>query len=140
MGHTTSSERITMRSVLGVVLLSAFPFGVPAAARAQAIAAGVWSGAVIDPSGKSKPVTYAVTRVGDSLSITLSETAGGARVAFSEVHQVEDTLRFSWSGGKGGAKLVCKLVRQADGPFEGTCRDASGQEGRMRMIPPPTRP
>ena len=45
----------------------------PAPTRAQSLVAGSWSGAVTDPYGHSKPVSYSVAGPPDSLSITLSQ-------------------------------------------------------------------
>ena len=117
----------------------------PAPTRAQSLVAGSWSGAVTDPYGHSRPVLYSVAGPRDSLSITLSEPPGARPVAFADVHLLADTLTFKWAGGAQGSRVSCKLVRQTDGVYEGSCADSQGREGRMRMTPPettqpPTRP
>jgi hypothetical protein len=126
-----------MRSIFAGLLLCLATTAVPRLADAQSIVTGTWSGTVTNPSGEVKPVTYTVTRSGDSLSVTLSETAGGPPVAFANVRVAGDTLLFDWRGGREGERLICKLVRQEDGAYEGSCRDSESREGRMRMVPPP---
>ena len=126
-----------MRPIFGALLLALAATAVPPLADAQSIVTGTWTGTVTNPSGEVKPVTYTVTRSGDSLSVTLSETAAGPPVAFANVHIAGDTLLFDWRGGREGERLVCKLVRQGDGAYEGSCRDTESREGRMRMVPPP---
>ena len=108
----------------------------PATAQAQSLVAGIWSGSIIDPYGQSKPVVYDVAGPPDSLSITLSQPSGGRPVAFADVHLVADTLSFRWAGGAQGSRVACKLLRQTDGGYEGSCFDSQGREGRMRMVPP----
>jgi len=127
---------VTMRSILSSIFLSLIAMNLPAPACAQAIVPGTWSGSVTDPSGNAKSVTYSVVRAHDSLSITLSQTSGGPPVSFADIRQVGDSLLFNLAAGRQGARLDCKLTRQPDGGYEGSCTDSGGQHGRMRMVPP----
>ncbi len=109
---------------------------IPAGARAQALAPGKWSGSGTDPSGNVKTVTYNVVPSGSSLSITLFDPASGDSIPFNDVRQAGDSLLFNWAGGRDKGRLVCKLVRQTDGAYEGSCLDPENHQGHMRMIPP----
>ncbi len=109
---------------------------IPAVARTQALAPGKWSGSGTDPSGNVKTVSYNVVQSGSALSITLFDPASGDSIPFEDVRQVSDSLLFNWAGGRNKARLVCKLVRQTDGVYEGSCFDTENRQGRMRMIPP----
>jgi hypothetical protein len=70
-----------------------------------------------------------------TLSITLTGPDGQA-IPLAGLRLVADTLWFTWAGGTQGAPLICQLLRQANGTFEGNCHDPAGQEGRMQMVPP----
>jgi hypothetical protein len=125
-----------MRFPFAGLALALTALQLPGPARAQSMVAGIWSGSVTGPYGHSRPVLYSVAGPPDSLSITLSEPPGVHPVAFADVHLVVDTLSFRWAGGAQGSRLVCKLLRQSDGTYEGSCVDSQGREGRMRMVPP----
>jgi hypothetical protein len=125
-----------MRPSLSTLALAVAAISLPSLVSAQGLPPGTWSGTITDPQGNTKPVTYKVTGAGDSLSITLSGPDGQA-VSFTSLQLVADTLSFTWAGGRQGAPLVCQLLRQENGAFEGKCHDPTGQEGRMAMVPPP---
>jgi len=133
----TRRNEVTMRPKFASLVLGLAVLYLPPLTHAQGLHSGVWSGTIADPQGNSKSVTYAVSGVDDSLSITLTGPAGEAPVSFTGLRLVADTLLFTWAGGKRGAPLVCKLVRQANGSFDGARHDPDGQEGRMHMVPPP---
>ncbi len=128
-----------MRCAFAGVTLALTTLQLPAPVRAQSLVAGSWSGAVTDPYGHSKAVSYSVAGAPDSLSITLSGPPGVRPVAFADVHLLADTLTFKFAGGAQGSRVSCKLVRQTDGVYEGSCVDSQGREGRMRMTPPGTK-
>jgi len=125
-----------MRSALTSLLLAVAAPLVPVLASAQSVVSGTWSGSVTDPSGKAKSVTYKVTRTQDTPSISLFDPTGSP-VAFTDIREAGDTLLFNLAAGRQGARLVCKLLRQTDGAYEGTCSDPVNRQGRMRMVPPP---
>jgi len=129
-----------MRPNLATLLLSLSVFSVPGLAGAQGIVNGKWSGPVTSPFGSTNQFTYSVSGSADSLSISVAEAAGGGSVPFSDIRLVGDTLRFTWPTGPAGAGLVCRLFRQESGAFEGTCSDAEGREGQIRMDPPAEHP
>jgi len=125
-----------MRSTLTSFLLAVAAPLVPVLASAQSVVSGTWSGSVTDPAGHAKSVTYKVTRTRDTLAISLLDPSGSP-VAFTEIREAGDTLRFNLAAGRQGARLVCKRLRQTDGAYEGTCSDPENREGGMRMVPPP---
>ena len=125
-----------MRSVVPILLLAIASLPIPVVGGAQALVPGKWSGSMIGPSGNVTPVNYNVARTGDSLSIALFDPAVGNTIPFVDLRQVRDSLLFTLAAGRNGARLTCKVVRQPAGAYEGTCSDAEGHEGHMRMIPP----
>ena len=117
--------------------LPLFSFSLPEVLKAQSLPAGQWSGSITTPAGTVKPVTYMVAGSPDSLSVTLLGGPGREPLRFTGLRQAGDSLYFSWPAGEGGSMVACKLVRQPDGAYTGSCIDAQGREGGMRMVPPP---
>ena len=125
-----------MRSIVPILLFAIASLPIPVEGRAQAVVAGKWSGSMIGPTGTVTPVNYNVARTGDSLSISMFDPAAGNSIPFVDLRQVRDSLLFTLAAGRNGARLTCKVVRQPEGAYEGTCSDAEGHQGHMRMIPP----
>ena len=127
---------VNMRLALAGLLLVLTAVHLPTPANAQSMVAGTWSGSVTSPYGHSRPVNYRVAGTGDSLTITLTDSSGVNPVGFGELHLLGDTLRFTFAGGAQGSPVVCALVRQTGGVYEGSCKDSQRRQGRMRMVPP----
>src|SRR5437016_13263495 len=99
-----------MRSAFAGWTLALTALQLPAPVRAQSLVAGSWSGAVTDPYGHPKPLSYSVAGPPDSLSIKLSEPPGVRPVDFADVHLFADSLTFKFAGGAQGAQVSCKSV------------------------------
>ena len=95
-----------MRSAFAGLTIALTALQLPAPARPQSLAAGMWSGSVTDPYGHSRPVLYSVAGPRDALSITLSEPPGVRPVAFADVHLLADTLAFRFAGGAQGSPIA----------------------------------
>jgi hypothetical protein len=119
--------------LLGLVLATMFTLG--SAARAQTLAAGTWTGSIVDPGGDEAPVTYEVSVSGDTLhiSMTVAVPDGPPAFAFSNVHFDQGKLLFTWSA---NIDINCSLDPADGGGYAGTCTDSEGKSGQIKMIPP----
>lgn len=117
----------------GLFAIAALLCAVPAAAQAQTLRAGTWTGTVQPPDQQPMPVTYIVAGAQDSLTITIRSEQMGS-FAVRELHVMSDRLMFSWS--PGDANVSCVLMRKDDGSYDGDCKDADGSIGHLVMIPP----
>ena len=105
-----------MRSAFAGLTIALTALHLPAPARPQSLAAGMWSGSVTDPYGHSRPVLYSVAGPRDALSITLSEPPGVRPVAVADVHLLADTLAFRFAGGAQGSPIAAGLRCSRKGP------------------------
>jgi hypothetical protein len=118
---------------LAMVVAAALPLlAVLSPASAQKLEVGKWTGTVTEPGGEAHPVTYDVALKGDTLAVTVNAGEHGS-FAFSEVKLNDKTLTFWFTP---GPRVDCALNRRDDGAYEGTCKDAGGEEARMVMLPP----
>jgi hypothetical protein len=116
-----------------IALGAALPFLAVAAAQAQTLAAGKWTGTVTPPNEQQAvPVSYDVTLKGDTIAITVDAGEHGA-FPFGDVKLSDGVLTFWFTP---GPRVECSLTRGEDGGFQGPCRDAEGGTARMVMVPP----
>lgn len=118
--------------VAGLALL----FGV-LPALAQELPTGIWSGTISPPDQAGMDVDYEVSYDDEgALHIDLIPPPGlGApdSIPFDGIELVDGVLTFGWSA---GTDLLCELIQQEDGSFEGECVDLGGSPGILVMIPP----
>jgi hypothetical protein len=119
--------------LLGLVLATTLTLA--SAARAQTLAAGTWTGSIVDPGGDEAPVTYEVSTTGDSLhiSMTVAVPDGPPAFVFSNIHFDQGKLLFTWSA---NIDINCSLDPADGGSYSGTCTDSEGKSGQIKMIPP----
>lgn len=116
-----------------ILLAAALPFLAAAAAQAQKLEAGKWTGTITPPGEQQTvEVTYDVTLKGDSLGMTINAGEHGSFPA-SEMKLASGKLTFVFMP---GPRVDCTLDRQNDGAYSGTCKDAQGGVATMVMIPP----
>lgn len=109
------------------------PFLAVAAAQAQTLEVGKWTGTVTPPNEQQTvPVTYDVTMKGDTIAITVDAGEHGT-YPFNGVKLSDGVLTFWFSP---GPRVDCNLTRGEDGGYRGPCRDSEGGTARMEMIPP----
>ncbi|MFQ5689452.1 MAG: hypothetical protein ACE5HQ_04170 [Gemmatimonadota bacterium] len=108
-----------------------------AACGGGALPSGTWSGVATPPDGRSIALGFEVSGSADSLSIVVLSPPEGqdetARFPASEVRLRGDTLSFEWTP---RMRARCKLARQKDRTWEGTCVDDFGMQGGLTMTPP----
>lgn len=113
------------------LLLGALP------AFGQELPAGTWSGTISPPDQPGFDVQYEVSYdEAGALQIDLIPPPGlGApdTIPFEGIELSDGVLTFGWSA---GTDLICELVRQEDGSFEGECVDMGGTPGIVVMVPP----
>jgi hypothetical protein len=85
------------------------------------------------PSSESVSVSFDLTGLDDSLSITMSGP-NGRQIPFSAIRLESGTLRFQWS--PGNTTVQCELTRQDDGSYRGPCTDTQGLTGQIAMVRP----
>ncbi|QXD16568.1 alpha/beta hydrolase [Rhodocaloribacter litoris] len=119
---------VPCRRVLLLLLLaglSAF------ASRAQPAEAERWQAHAVSPGGEIVEMLFDVKAVADSFQVTTYGAIG--RVPVQAFRLEENTLSFSWNP---GFEIRCRLLRQAKGPYKGSCRDGRGYVGPIVMAPP----
>ncbi|HUF49651.1 MAG TPA: hypothetical protein VMN60_02380 [Longimicrobiales bacterium] len=114
-------------AIAALLLLGAFDTG-----AAQQLEAGKWTGTVTPPGGGTMDVTFDVTLKADTIGITVTAGENGS-FSFSDVKLNDRTLTYWFMP---GPRVDCTLTRREDGAYEGPCRDDSGGEARMLMVPP----
>ena len=103
----------------------------PAAAAAQKLAAGTWTGSMTPPNGQTMNTTFDVKAAGDTTLITLK--ADGREIPFSGVKVEADRLLFTFAV---DAIVTCTLQRKDDKSYSGSCVDGRGGTGTIVMVPP----
>jgi hypothetical protein len=116
---------------LGLVLAGT----VRAQEQEKRLAEGMWTGTVYPPDGDLIELEYEVSYGDDGLAIVLhppAEVGVGPLAADDPVYDVQ-TLSFTLMVGD---TVLCTLLEEEDGHFEGDCVDASGEPALMTMFPP----
>ena len=103
----------------------------PAAASAQAMQPGKWTGVVTPPDGAVN-VTYDVTVKGDTIGITVNAGEHGS-YKFEDVKLAAGKLTFWFQP---GPRVACALDKKEDGSFAGNCSADDGVQVPMTMVPP----
>jgi hypothetical protein len=122
------------------VTAALFAIVLPIAASAQTPAKmvpGKWTGTVAPPEAPMEiPMTFEVKMPGDSIQIaaTLSMEGQSMSFVFNNAKVADNVLTFTFDAM--GNQVSCALKGQDNGSFVGECKDASGEPGIMKMIPP----
>ena len=103
----------------------------PAAASAQAMQPGKWTGSATPPDGEVQ-LTFDVTVKGDTIGIMLSAGEHGS-FKLEEVKLANNKLTFWFQP---GPRVNCTLDRKENGNFEGACAGDDGLSVPFKMIPP----
>jgi hypothetical protein len=98
---------------------------------AQTIKAGIWTGTITDPDGKTSEVKYDVKIIGDALSIVMkSKTMGD--YPLDDIDLGKAKLSFSFFT---GSLINCSLDMRTNGSYSGRCKGTDGTSWTITMIP-----
>lgn len=131
----TRSARLGLAAAVALSLLGTAGLGT---ASAQEMASGTWKGTLTAPDGMSVDVTFEVSGMGEDLAILFvwpeDGPPGAEDMNLEEVELSDDGLTFVLP--VPGVHVVCDLVVDGDGAYEGDCNGDDGQSGRLLMEPP----
>jgi hypothetical protein len=108
----------------------------PAAAAAQQIPPGLWTGTISPPDEQARDVTYEVVAAGDSVTGTLRVPSLPDFPAVPMVglkRDAEGRITFSFTAGRTAS---CLLAKQQDETYAGTCTTDDGSAAGITMSPP----
>lgn len=115
------------------LLVVACALVLPAAAHAQKLQTGRWTGRVTTPNGEITDITADVTMANDTAKMTIDAGAHGS-FQIADVKFDGTTITFSFQP---GPIVDCTLKKQEDGSFSGQCIEEGGGGAADMVLNPP---
>ena len=121
-----------MKRILAAMAVAALAIPAAAAAQANTLPAGKWTGTVTPPGEAVTAITFDVTVAGDSIGITLNAGEHGTFVT-QNVKVADGKLTFTFFP---GPEVNCTLTKGEDSSWSGECLDPDGDAAQITMQPP----